>query len=441
MPGTPISAAYLESAFFWAIEVIAEIDTLASENFVNKTILNEAELATLQPGPPHALLAAIDATIFLEGTIPLNPIIQDAVYPDKFQVSSELRAELILGRPWLRRHQVIYDHVADCIFVGSTGRQRVYLSSLPNAYELAAPTGEVDVKSDFPPELKHQFTNLIRLHASLFHVGGRLKQTLANVQHEIRLHDGYPFREPPRRYSDEKRQYIDTQVREMLRDGIIEPTSSPFSSAIVIAGKRDGDYRFCVDYRRLNGMTVDAPLCLPRIHETLKDLGTAKIFSTLDLKSGYWQIPTSSGSRQYTAFSTPRGGQFQFRVIPFGLKNPPGTFQNLMRQVLAEQWGIFAIAYLDDIIVYSPTYEEHLLHLALVFERLSIYGLTASTKKCSFGQTTLPYLGHVVGISGNSAQPIHIEAIKNASPPRTCKEMRSFLVFVTGWKNTYRILH
>ena len=132
---------------------------------MNKTILNEAEFATLQPGPTHALLAAIDSTIFLEGTVPLNPIIQDAVYPDKFQVSSELRAELVLGRPWLRRHQVKHDHVADCIFVSSTGRQRVYLSPLPNAYKLAAPKGEVDVQSDFPPELKHQFTNLIRLHA------------------------------------------------------------------------------------------------------------------------------------------------------------------------------------------------------------------------------------------------------------------------------------
>lgn len=166
----------------------------------------------------------------------------------------------------------------------------------------------MNVQNNFPSELHEKFRKLFQLYSSVFHGGGRLKQTLANVQHAIQLKDGHPFRKAPRRYSDEKHQYIDMQVCEMLRDGIIEPTTSSFSSAIVIAGKKDGDYRFCVNYRRVNGMTVDAPQCLPRIHETLKDLGTARIFSTLDLKCGYWQVPTSPVSRQYTAFSTPGGG-------------------------------------------------------------------------------------------------------------------------------------
>ena len=129
------------------------------------------------------------------------------------------------------------------------------------------------------------------------------------IQHEIHLSDPTPFREPPRRYSEEKRQWLDVQVREMLADEIIEPANSPYSSAIVVAGKKDGDYRFCVDYRRINKQTVDAPQCLPRIHEILKDLGNAKIFSTLDLKSGYWQIPLTPEARRYTAFTTPSGGQ------------------------------------------------------------------------------------------------------------------------------------
>lgn len=165
----------------------------------------------------------------------------------------------------------------------------------------------------------------------------------------------------------------------------------------------------------------------PRVRETLKDLGTAKIFSTLDLKSGYLQVPMAPESRSYTAFSTPGGGQFQFRVMPFGLKNAPRTFQNLMRHVLAEQWGVHAITDLNDIIVYSRDWGEHLLHLALVFERLSIYGLTIAPAKCSFGQTTLPYLGHIISTEGNSAQIGYIEVIKNTAPPRTRDEMRSIL--------------
>ena len=156
-------------------EGTAEIDTLASDNFVNKAILTEAEVKTLQPGPPHALLAAVGATIFLEGAVTFNPVLQGAVYADTFHVIPELRAELILGRPWLRKHRVIQDDVADCIFVGTIGRQRVYLSSLSYAYELTWPSEEVDVQSDFPPQLKGSFEKLIDLHASLFHAGGRLK--------------------------------------------------------------------------------------------------------------------------------------------------------------------------------------------------------------------------------------------------------------------------
>ena len=169
------------------------------------------------------------------------------------------------------------------------------------------------------------------------------------------------------------------------------------------------------------------PQCLPRIYDILKDIGNAKIFSSLDLKSGYWRIPLAPGSRKYTAFSTPSGGQYQFRVMPFGPKNAPSTFQNLMRHVLAEQWGRFVIAYLNGIIVYLQTWEEHLLHLSLVLERLEIYGMTCSPTKCSFGQTSLPYLGHIINETGNSSQPKHLDAILNAEQPRTRKALRSLI--------------
>ena len=166
------------------------------------------------------MLATVGATLRFLGTVRL--------------------AELILGQPWLRNHQVVHDHVADCIFVGATGRQRVYLNPLPYDYEVTQSHTEIEVKHDFPPAFKERFLNLIREHASSFHNGGRLRQTLAVVQHEIRLVENYkPFIEPPRRYSDEKRHYIDTQVREMLRDGIIEPIYSEFSSTVVIAGKKE----------------------------------------------------------------------------------------------------------------------------------------------------------------------------------------------------------
>lgn len=162
-------------------EVIAEIDTLASENFVNRAVLTKHELQNQKPSHPYALLAAVGATINLDGVVTLSPVLKETAYPGQFFISPELRAEMILGRPWLKQHKVIHDHVADCIFVGTTGRQRIYLSPLPHSHELNHISEEIVVQNDFPPHLQEQVTKLANLHASLFHGSGRLKQTLANV--------------------------------------------------------------------------------------------------------------------------------------------------------------------------------------------------------------------------------------------------------------------
>ena len=325
-------------------EVLALIDSCASDNFVKTSLLTDAQRQSLHICPRYAELAAEGATLTLIGAFDLVPEIYDRPYPGKFYVSSDLSTDLILGRPWLWSHNVIHEHRGDCIYLGETERQRVYLSP-----EIKRKTSEhtlPDLTPNFPPEFTEKFQNLVKQHHTIFHKGERLRQTIAAIQHEIHLSDPRSFRDPPRRYSDEKRTWIDTQVRDMLADAIIEPTSSSYSSAIVVAGKKDGDYRFCIDYRRLNDVTIDTPQCLPRIHEIIKDLGRASVFSSIDFKSGYWQIPLSPEYKKFTAFTTPSGGQYQFRVMPFGLKNAPGTFQNFMRHVLAGFWGEFAIAYL-----------------------------------------------------------------------------------------------
>lgn len=156
-----------------------------------------------------------------------------------------------------------------------------------------------------------------------------------------------PFRVPLRRYSEKKRKVIRKQLDSMLAEGIVEPCSSPYCSQIVIARKKDGRPRFCIDYRRLNEVTEDTAQPIPRIPDPLKDLETANIFSTMDLKTGYWQIPISSDCKKYTAFASPDGGTYQFRVIPFGLKNAPNTFQRFMsQQVLAGLLEKICIVYL-----------------------------------------------------------------------------------------------
>jgi hypothetical protein len=230
------------------------------------------------------------------------------------------------------------------------------------------------------------------------------------------------------RYSNEKKTTIYQQIEKMLEDRIIEPSTSEFASPIVVVKKKDGQPRFCVDYRRLNSQTVDEATPLPRIQETLRDLGQAMVFTTFDLRSGYWQVAMEEASKKYTAFSTPDGALFQFQVMPFGLKGAPATFQRLTTQeVLPGYLRSFTLVYLDDIIIYSPDYNTHLAHLRLVFERLAIHGLRCAPRKCNLGKRELEYLGHVVGPYGNRPQECHLHQIATAEPPTDRKRLRSFL--------------
>lgn len=219
----------------------------------------------------------------------------------------------------------------------------------------------------------------------------------------------------------------------MLNHGVISPSKSPYASPIVMVRKKDGSQRFCIDYRRLNAITKTEACTMPAIVEALRDLGTARVFSTLDLRSGYWQIPLEEASKQYTAFATPDGATYQFNVMPFGLKNAPGTFQRLMTQeVLAGYLHNFAIAYLDDIIVYSNNWDDHLHHLTLVFERLQQHGLRCAPEKCRFATQEIEYLGHRVSATHNSPQPLQQHRILLAEPPRSRKQLRQFLG-LCGW--------
>ena len=171
-----------------------------------------------------------------------------------------------------------------------------------------------------------------------------------------------------------QREVVKRLLDDMLRDDVIQPSSSPWASPIVLATKKDGSPRFCVDYRKLNEVTQKDAYPLPQIDETLETLAESQLFSTLDLASGYWQVELGSVDRQKTAFCTAEG-LYKFKVMPFGLCNAPATFERLMSMVLSGlQWSS-CLVYLDDIIVMGKTFEEHLKNLDLVFSRIRDTGL------------------------------------------------------------------
>ncbi|CAB0037208.1 unnamed protein product [Trichogramma brassicae] len=187
---------------------------------------------------------------------------------------------------------------------------------LPDGTRATQTSGAPLPRTGFPAELKPQVDKVLRDFEHVLMPGpGRLVGT-KTIQHEIHLTNPRPFQLTPYRYSEDKRIEIERQVQEMLANGVIEPSNSPYNSPIVLAKKKGGQWRFCIDFRRLNELTVDTAQQIPRISDALKDLGEATVFSTLDLKSGYWQIPMAPEAGKYTAFTTPTGGAYQFRVMP-----------------------------------------------------------------------------------------------------------------------------
>uniref|UniRef100_A0A2C9LQU1 Reverse transcriptase domain-containing protein n=1 Tax=Biomphalaria glabrata TaxID=6526 RepID=A0A2C9LQU1_BIOGL len=204
------------------------------------------------------------------------------------------------------------------------------------------------------------------------------------IQHRIDTGTTRPIRQQPRRLPLAKHQEAMDIIERMRQQGVFEPSNSPWCSPIVLVKKKDGSTRFCVDYRLLNDATHKVSYPLPRIDDTLDTLAGSQIFSTLDLKSGYWQVGLHPEDRDKTAFSA-GNGLWQFTVMPFGLCNAPATFERLMEHVLRGLNWTTCLVYLDDIIVIGRTFEEHIANLKEVFERIRNSGMKLNPKKCSLG--------------------------------------------------------
>ena len=248
------------------------------------------------------------------------------------------------------------------------------------------------------------------------------------VEHTIKtVPDCKPVKLRPYRVPLAKREFAESEVKAMAEKGLIEPSYSAWSAPAIIVPKPDGSLRFCVDYRRLNELTVPDSHQLPRIDDTLDALGGSTWFSTLDLKSGFHQVSIAEEDRPKTAFSIPGSGLWQWRVLPFGLINSPSVFERLMERVFAGLTFLILLIYLDDIIVFSKTFEEHLINLRKVFERLKEANLKLNSKKCKLLCRKVSFLGHEVSNLGIGTDPKKLLAVNDWPQPKTATEVRQFV--------------
>ena len=253
------------------------------------------------------------------------------------------------------------------------------------------------------------------------------------LQHRIPTKDVQPIKQPLRRVPYHMQKEMDEQIDQLLEKDVITPSKSPWASGIVLVKKKDGSKRFCIDYRRLNDVTIKDAYPLPRIDESLDQLAGSKWFSCLDMNSGYWQVELNPEDRKKTAFIS-RKGLFEFKVLPFGLCNAPATFERLVEIVLAGLHWETCLVYLDDIIVCGRTFEDMVKNLDAVFARLQGAGLKLKARKCQLFSKRVEFLGHIISEDGISTDPKKTECVRNWPAPTNVKEVRSFLGFCSYYR-------
>ncbi|KAK9071834.1 hypothetical protein SSX86_008263 [Deinandra increscens subsp. villosa] len=275
-------------------------------------------------------------------------------------------------------------------------------------------------QADYPPD--PIITSLLQQFQPLFEETHGLPPSRSHDHHIPLTNEAIPVNVKPYRYPHFQKQVMTRLITEMLKDGVIRPSQSPFSSPVLLVKKKDGSWRFCVDYRALNAVTIRDRFPIP----TIDELHGATIFSKIDLRSGYHQIRVAEADIHKTAFRT-CDGHYEFLVMPFGLTNAPSTFQSAMNDLFRKVLRRFVLVFFDDILIYSDTKENHYSHLKFVFETLLQNQFHAKPSKCVFGVQEISFLGHRISAVGVSPEPDKIQAIQQWPQPTSFTTLRAFL--------------
>lgn len=409
----------------------ALIDSGAQLNLVNHSLLPFLDFKPVSQfsTPVRGLFGRTDAAQWIKFPVVLN---SDITIQIEAAVITDLPCLVIFGLPFL--HQVKANHhVPDGYLLTRYGP--LALVTAPTKAPMAEvlviaddKTSDVDLGcSSLTQSEKEEVLTLLREFQDLWREGRR-GQAL-EVSHKIRLTHNRPIVCRPRPVTEEQKKIINEEIEKMLRDQVIRPSKSPHVSEIVLVKKKTGDWRMCIDFRGINKATVPDKYPLPRISDLVHAVKGSKYFAALDLRAGYWQVPMETDSIKYTAFRCFKG-LFEFLVMPFGLSNAPATFQRLVDTIFGDLRFSGVLAYLDDILIHSTTFQNTLRLLRTVFIRLRTNGLTVNLPKSVFFPKRLKYLGQIIEDGFLLPDPKKIDAIGKIKPPATLSEVRSLLGFL-----------
>ncbi|WCJ39071.1 Transposon Tf2-6 polyprotein [Euphorbia peplus] len=349
--------------------------------------------------------------------------------------------DVILGMDWLSRHHAVVDCYEKLVVfrppgvpkLTFRGERRVLPSCVISAMKAkrllrkhcqAYLAYVIDTKQEGP---KLENIPIVREFPDVFPDDLPGLPPDREIEFSIDIQPGIaPISQAPYRMAPAELKELKVQLQELLDKGLIRPSVSPWGAPVLFVKKKDGSMRLCIDYRQLNKVTIRNRYPLPRIDDLFDQLQGAKVFSKIDLRSGYYQLKIKEMDVSKSAFRT-RYGHFEFLVMPFGLTNAPAAFMDLMHRVFKPYLDQFVIVFIDDILVYSKSREEHEEHLRLVLQTLRNKQLYAKLSKCEFWLDQVTFLGHVISAEGVFVDPKKVEAVVKWEPPTSPTEVRSFL--------------
>ncbi|KAI2650806.1 Transposon Tf2-6 polyprotein [Labeo rohita] len=412
-----------------SVSTMALIDSGAAGNFIDKDFVHANRLPVLSCAHPVAVAAlngrplgtARVSLITKDLTLRVEPGHQETI---RFFVISSPQSPLILGFPWLNRHEPTISWAGGVITHWSSHCQE----------HCVHPTPSTPSKPATPPPcstIPVEYQDLLVAFSTV-----KATELPPHRPGDCAI-DSTPGAAPPRGrvfpLSQPESLAMEEYIKEELAKGFIRPSTSPFSAGFFFVKKKDGGLRPCIDYRSLNEVTIKYWYPLSLVPPALEQLRSARYYTKLDLRSAYNLIRIREGDEWKTAFST-TSGHYEYRVMPFGLVNSPSYFQAFINDVFRDMLNRWVIAYMDDILVYSNSYSEHVQHVRSVLQRLIQYKLYAKEEKCQFHQEKVAFLGYVISPEGVAMDEAKVRAVQNWPQPRTLKELQRFL----GFSNFYR---